>query len=132
MFVDASAAAGIILDEPDRDSLYRKLKSTKRRFMSAIAEYETVMAVRRVKQIGVPDAQSAVLQFQKIFAIQNVPIDQRHARIALLAFDQFGKGRGHKAGLNMGDCFSYACAKIQKVPLLCKGEDFIHTDIQVA
>jgi len=51
---------------------------------------------------------------------------------ALEAFARFGKGQGHRAGLNMGDCFSYACAKMRNVPLLCKGNDFIHTDLSLA
>ena len=41
------------------------------------------------------------------------------------------KGR-HRAALNMGDCFAYACAKMNRVPLLCKGDDFVHTDIRIA
>lgn len=99
--------------------------------MSAIADYETVMAIRRVKRITVPEAYSALAQFQRIFGIQIIAIEDRHAYAALVAFERFGKGQGRKAGLNMGDCFSYACAAIQKVPLLCKGEDFIQTDIDV-
>ena len=132
MFVDASAAAAIILDEPDREILREKLKSTLRRTMSAISTYEAVLAVRRVKQVDVAEAQDLVEQFQRIFAIKSVPIEARFAAAALEAFERFGKGQGHRAKLNMGDCFSYACAKLLDVPLLCKGNDFIHTDIALA
>ncbi|CAN5295645.1 hypothetical protein BH09PSE1_BH09PSE1_29370 [soil metagenome] len=52
-------------------------------------------------------------------------------RLALEAFDRFGKGR-HPAALNMGDCFAYACAKSLAVPLLYKGDDFAQTDVEAA
>ncbi|HEX2891440.1 type II toxin-antitoxin system VapC family toxin, partial [Vineibacter terrae] len=51
---------------------------------------------------------------------------------AIAAHARYGKGRGHKAQLNLGDCFAYACAKHLRMPLLCVGNDFIHTDIKVA
>lgn len=131
MFIDASAAVGIMLNEADCEALRKKLKSSRRRYMSPIADYETVMAIRRVKQIAVSEAYAALEQFQKIFAIQSIAIEKRHSQMALSAFQRFGRGQGHKAGLNMGDCFSYACAALQKAPLLCKGDDFIHTDIKL-
>jgi ribonuclease VapC len=132
VFIDASAAVAIILDEPDRAVLHKKLKSSKRRTMSAIASYETVMAIRRVKMLNVREAHNLVLQFQKILAIKLMPIEPRQTEIALDAFARYGRGQGHPAQLNMGDCFSYACAKILKEPLLFKGNDFSHTDIKIA
>jgi ribonuclease VapC len=60
-----------------------------------------------------------------------VPIDLNHAQLALAAFHQFGKGR-HPAGLNFGDCFSYALAKSVAEPLLFKRQDFSKTDISCA
>jgi ribonuclease VapC len=60
--------------------------------------------------------------------IDVVSFDRDQAELAGLAFRQFGKGR-HQAGLNLGDCFSYALAKSLAAPLLYKGEDFIHTDL---
>jgi ribonuclease VapC len=132
VFVDASAAVAMILEEPDWEIHRNKLKSSRRRYMSAIADYETAIAVRRNKQIGTAEAYAILTQFQRIFGIQNIGISDKHSEVALSAFEQYGKGQGHKAGLNMGDCFSYACARIQKVSLLCKGDDFIHTDIRNA
>jgi len=52
--------------------------------------------------------------------------------VALDAYDRFGKGTGHPAGLNYGDCFSYALAKQSGEPLLFKGNDFTHTDLEAA
>ena len=86
----------------------------------------------RVKRIDTSDARDIVAQFQKIYAIHSVAIEERFAAAALTAHERFSKGRGHRAQLNMGDCFAYACAKLLKVPLLCKGNDFRHTDIKIA
>jgi len=57
------------------------------------------------------------------------PVTEQLARSALDAFSQFGKGSGHRAGLNFGDCLVYALAKTSNEPLLFKGNDFNHTDI---
>jgi ribonuclease VapC len=62
------------------------------------------------------------------FRIEIVAVDASLAEVSVSAFDLYGKGR-HRARLNLGDCFSYALAKSRNVPLLFKGDDFIHTDI---
>ena len=62
--------------------------------------------------------------------IEIVPVDLEQATMARLAFSRFGKGR-HPAGLNYGDCFSYALAKALGAPLPCKGTDFAQTDIAI-
>jgi ribonuclease VapC len=129
LFVDASAAAAIILDEADRAELRRKLKSSRPRFMSPLADYETVLAVRRSRKITLQEASALLESFKRIFAIQDLVLNEHHTPVALAAFERFGKGQSHKASLNMGDCFAYACSKVQKVPLLFKGDDFIHTDV---
>jgi ribonuclease VapC len=59
-------------------------------------------------------------------------IQQAQARIARDAYRDFGKGSGHAAKLNFGDCFAYALAKVTGEPLLLKGDDFAHTDIDQA
>ncbi|MEO9339469.1 type II toxin-antitoxin system VapC family toxin [Mesorhizobium sp. SB112] len=58
--------------------------------------------------------------------------DQAHSEEAFIAHVRYGRGSGHKANLNMGDCFSYALAKSRNLPLLYKGNDFVHTDIEPA
>jgi len=63
--------------------------------------------------------------------VEIIAIDADIGRAAIEAFEQFGKGR-HAAGLNLGDCFAYACAKQLGAPLLCKGKDFPQTDIRIA
>jgi ribonuclease VapC len=62
--------------------------------------------------------------------IQLISVDGEQGQLARLAFSRFGKGR-HRAGLNYGDCFSYAAAISQGEPLLSKGDDFIHTDVPI-
>jgi ribonuclease VapC len=62
--------------------------------------------------------------------IELVPVDEEQGQLARSAFSRFGKGR-HRAGLNYGDCFSYAAAMFLGEPLLSKGDDFIHTDVRL-
>jgi ribonuclease VapC len=63
--------------------------------------------------------------------VQIEPVTVEQGAIARLAFRQYGKGR-HPAGLNYGDCFAYALAKAVGEPLLFKGNDFVHTDVEIA
>jgi ribonuclease VapC len=76
------------------------------------------------------DARPLLLRFLQEFGIVVVPFGDDHWREALDAFQRFGKGR-HKAGLNLGDCFSYAVASLAEEPLLCVGDDFRKTDLTV-
>jgi ribonuclease VapC len=64
--------------------------------------------------------------------IQIVPVDDEHVRVARAAYRDFGRGSGHPAGLNLGDCFAYALASITGEPLLFKGDDFAQTDVRPA
>jgi ribonuclease VapC len=64
--------------------------------------------------------------------VEIVPVTADQAKIARAAFRDFGRGSGHAAGLNYGDCFVYALAKDLDEPLLFKGDDFIHTDVEPA
>jgi ribonuclease VapC len=73
--------------------------------------------------------------FEELIAslrISIVPVTEQQAHAALDAFSIYGKGQGHPAGLNCGDCFSYALAKVANEPLLYKGRDFSETDIPSA
>ena len=60
------------------------------------------------------------------------PVDEDQVRIARAAYRAYGRGSGHQARLNFGDCFSYALAKVRDEPLLFKGDDFSHTDLRSA
>jgi len=131
MFVDASAIIGIIAREPDETELRARLRSVGRVLISPIVIYEASLGLARRKTIGLEDAISLINAFVAETKASDVVIDAEVGHAAINAFDRFGKGR-HRASLNMGDCFAYACAKIHRVPLLCKGDDFVHTDIRIA
>lgn len=132
MFIDASALVAIVAREPDHEELKRRLKGHQRRTISAFVVYEATLALSRIGGVSLDDARALVMEFKKIFAVAEVNIEMRFAAVALDAFQRYGRGQGHKAKLNMGDCFAYACAKALNASLLFKGDDFIHTDIKIA
>lgn len=70
-------------------------------------------------------------RFIEYASIEIIPVDTEQGRLAHTAWTQYGKGR-HRAGLNFGDCFAYALASQCAQALLCKGNDFSHTDISIA
>src|SRR5271170_757217 len=128
MVVDTSAIIAVLLVEPEAAQFSRVLADTPRTLMSAVTRVElSFVAEGRKGSIG-----RAVLEnFLRDSRIEVVAVSLRHAEIAIEAFRRFGRGR-HRAALNIGDCFSYALAKATGLPLLFKGADFIHTDIQPA
>lgn len=75
------------------------------------------------------DVETIIGDFLREAKIEIVPIDADDGRLAVQAFADYGKGRGHPAQLNLADCLSYACAKNRKLPLLYKGNDFAKTDL---
>ena len=131
MFVDASAIVAILAAETDGDVIAHKLKSAKRRVSSPLALYEAVLAISRLIRVSIEEAEEIVSDMMRRNSITVVDISPEIGVGAIAAFAEFGKGR-HKASLNMGDCFAYACAKSHRVPILCKGNDFRHTDIKIA
>ena len=131
MFVDASALTAMLVSEQDAYELLMRMQTYDRRITSPLAVWETVLAVARVLALDLKSAETAVEEFLALTQIIVTPVPGEARRLAIEAFDRFGKGR-HPAGLNFGDCFAYACAKLAGVPLLYKGEDFPLTDISAA
>jgi ribonuclease VapC len=129
IFVDASAIIAIMTRETDCDSLTAALQSSDRAITSPIALFEAVAALCRKKVLSIKEARSSVETFLALCGIEIVPITPDIGDGALHAFDKFGKGRGHPAQLNMGDCFAYAAAKRHDAALLFTGDDFPATDI---
>ena len=125
--VDTSAWISIAFEEPDASI-----------FTHAIAKLDSVLvsSVTRV-ELGIVGLSRGPLMSEKInqllavFATQLIPFDESMASRAVDAAAMYGKGR-HKAALNFGDCCAYALAKSMSLPLLYKGQDFVHTDIQSA
>ena len=132
MFVDASAIVAMLNGEAEAGKFADALERSDARVTSPVAIFEAVLGVCRVRNATVEQAATKVAEFLKMANIQCVPITEYEARTALVAFDRYGKGRGHPAQLNLGDCFAYAVARNGNLPLLFKGDDFTKTDIEPA
>jgi ribonuclease VapC len=131
MFVDASAWVAIILREPERERFRMAIADAEAILTSPLAIWETVRAVTRETEDPVDVVRTRLMGILASIDARIIEIGAEEGRIALDAHARFGKGV-HPAKLNMGDCFSYACAKVHGVPLLYKGEDFSLTDIEAA
>ena len=131
-FVDASAIVAILTREPDADALADALESGRSPTTSPIAIFEAVLGICRKRHASVEEAREDVHEFLGVTGVRAVTITEREAETALAAFSRYGKGRGHPAQLNLGDCFAYAMAKNHRTALLFKGEDFGKTDISPA
>lgn len=131
MFVDASALTTILAGEPDAPALVARLQQARQRLTSPLAIWETTIALARILDLPLPEAQQAVRDYLALASIQVVAVSPKVADGAIEAFDRYGKGR-HPAGLNFGDCFAYACARSYRMPLLFKGNEFALTDISAA
>jgi ribonuclease VapC len=129
MFVDASAIVALVSREPDHESLAARLDEAGAGATSAIAIYEATTAIVRKSELSVGRALALIGEFLRRAGIEVLPIDEEAGRLALVAFERYGKGRGHPAKLNLGDCFAYAMAKQHGVALLYKGDDFLLTDL---
>lgn len=130
MFIDASACVAILAKEPDADSLLEKMENAKSRFItSPMAQWESVVALARLEQLSINEMTNSVEAFHAEVGAVKANITPEMGATALDAFARYGKGSGHKAQLNMGDCFTYAVAKSYRVPILYIGNDFVHTDM---
>jgi ribonuclease VapC len=129
MFVDASAIVAVIVSEPDATHLETRLATAERSYTSAVATYEATLGIARVLNISIGNAGSLVDDLLSQIHAEIIPITAEIGRGAIRAFERFGRGR-HPARLNMGNCFSYACARSLDVPLLFKGDDFAQTDVK--
>jgi len=128
MVVDTSAVVAILLREPEADSFAGMVVDSPLRVMSVVTRVELSFVVEgRLREAGRTDLE----QLLRDLRIELAAVTPEQAEIAIEAFRRYGKGR-HRAGLNIGDCFSYALAKVMDLPLLFKGGDFIRTDIRSA
>ena len=132
MFVDASAIVAILTREPETDAMADLLDAANSAITSPIAVFEAVLGICRKRRASVEEARGVVREFLELARIELIPVGAREAQTALEAFSRYGKGRGHPAQLNLGDCFAYAAAKNYQTSLLFKGEDFNRTDIRSA
>ena len=126
MIIDTSAIIAILRDEPEAVSCARAIAAATDRRVSAVNFVESSVVIDASRD------PIATRRFDDFITEANIfiePVTETQARIARDAYRDFGKGSGHPAKLNFGDCFSYALAKAFGEPLLFKGVDFTHTDI---
>ena len=126
--VDTSAIVAILYNEPHEERLRAALEATSGALIctSNLLELQLVLAGRRTSA-GWDEAEALLAKYN----IVPFPFNERQLAVAREAAIRFGKGR-HKAGLNFGDCFAYALAKSEGIPLLCTGSDFALTDVEIA
>ena len=127
IFADASAVVAIIAQERDALELIDRL-AAEEAIWSAMSRWETISSLRFSHRWTLVQARACLLAFGNEFNLRIVSVGSEEDRIALDAYERYGKGR-HPARLNMGDCFAYACAKTNNARLLYKGDDFAHTDL---
>lgn len=128
MILDSSAVIGVLLGEKRSERLQEAMEGADLLVIGAPTLFETGMVlVGRVGDRG----REAAARFLEEWEVEIMPFDQRHWRVAIDAFGRYGKGR-HPAGLNFGDCMTYAAARLAEMPLLCTGDDFPQTDLRVA
>jgi ribonuclease VapC len=129
VIVDSSALIAILRDEPDAAAHAGAIEQARVRRISAANLLEAAIVAdgswdpvvsRRFDDL-VAEARLVV-----------EPVTEEQARVARQAYRDYGKGSGHPAGLNFGDCFAYALARVTGEPLLFKGRDFVHTDVAQA
>ena len=128
-FVDASALVAIGRDEPETAVLLATLGKDRVRVTSAIALWETARAFAKSSRGSLDEAWAETERLAATLGIGLVTIGDAEATEAFRAHARYGKGRGHAAKLNLGDCFAYACAKTNDARLLYKGDDFARTDL---
>jgi ribonuclease VapC len=129
MIVDSSAMVAILRQELDARALFNLVRAADSVHISTATFVETAIVI---DARGDPTASRELDAFCERIALKFVAVDEKQMRTARQAYRDFGKGSGHPARLNFGDCFSYALAKALDEPLLYKGADFSQTDVQSA
>lgn len=129
MIADSSAIIAILRDEDDAVGYARALAAADVRRLSAASYLECGIVLDAQRD---PVVSRALDELIDEAAMTIEPVTERQAKLARRAYADFGKGSGHPAGLNFGDCLSYALALDRREPLLWKGNDFGHTGIASA
>ncbi len=129
MIVDSSAIVAILKQESDWGDFVRKLDAAEEIRISAGTYFEISIVIGRLND---PIMNRQIDELMEEFEIAIEPFSAEQARIARHAYRDYGRGSGHKANLNFGDCFAYALARVKREPLLYRGDDFVHTDIRSA
>ena len=127
MIIDSSAIIAVIGREPGYEAIVRQLAMSPATRIGAPTQLESGIVL--TARFG-PRGKTALARLLQESQITTVAFTERHVAEALEAFSRFGKGR-HPAALNFGDCCSYATARLAREPLLCVGDDFPQTDLDL-
>lgn len=127
--VDSSALISVLNDEEDAKPIKLALLAADELHISVATVFETSCVVRGPR---FRDGTSRLNTLLEALDMVYAAFDDEQLRVARSGYALYGRGSGHRAGLNMGDCFAYALARTLRLPLLFKGDDFLHTDIDVA
>jgi ribonuclease VapC len=129
VIVDTSAIIAILTEEDDAAVYARAIAGADVRRLSAASYLECGIVLDSRRDPIISRGLDELLQ-EAEFVVE--PVTERQARLARQAYADFGKASGHPAGLNFGDCLSYALALDVREPLLWKGDDFGHTGVRSA
>jgi len=127
MVIDTSAILAWLKEEPERSRIVAALEAHSTRRVSAVSLLEAQIVVRGREH---PALLEKLERFLDEIEVLVTPFDETQARLAADTFQRYGKGQGHPAQLNMGDCAVYALAKSVNEPLLFVGNDFAQTDVE--
>lgn len=127
MIVDTSALLAVLFAEDDAARIIEALYSASDVRVSAASYFESAILIDRDRD---PIASRRLDEFLEESQVVIEPVTHEQARIAREAYADFGRGSGHPAKLNFGDCFAYALAKFRNEPLLFKGGNFKFTDVR--
>jgi len=129
MIIDTSAVIAILKNEPESEAFSEAIEAATAVRISAASYLESNIVIGRFKN---PILTARLEEILENPGLQIEPVTAAQAKIAWAAYRDFGKGSGHPANLNFGDCFSYALAREKREPILFKGDDFNHTGLRSA
>jgi ribonuclease VapC len=129
VIIDTSALVAIARAEPEAEEFLARIHEATAARVAAPTLVEFFLVADRSPD---PAMRGRVDQIIERLRIETVPFTREHTALARQAHHDFGRGSGHRARLNFGDCMTYALAKATGEPLLYKGDDFVHTDIRSA
>jgi ribonuclease VapC len=129
VILDTSALIAVLRGEPEWPEFLRIIDQAPVVRLSVATYLETAIVFDATRD---PVLSRKLDDLLTEAAVKFEPVTEAHARIARWAYRDYGKGSGHRARLNFGDCFAYALAKTSGEPLLFKGDDFQHTDVGIA
>jgi ribonuclease VapC len=132
MVIDSSALVALLAREPEAARIAAAIEAAPSRLTIPLVLLEAAMVLSTRLGVEPAIAERAIAAVIEEADITVLPETRETAQAALAAFARYGKGRGHKAQLNLADCMVYAAAKLAHAPLLFIGDDFARTDITAA